>query len=236
MSAGERGADYVMFGEVAAEQTPAIARGDRRAHRNGGRSCSRFPASDSPPTRRKSAARRPRAPISSRSAISSGTTRAARPQRSPRFLAVPETELPGTPSCSRACLFIIIRQLQSNAAPFRLPVPPAAQPSETRSGLRAFQRGQYVTAFREATRRVEEKSDPKAMTLLGELYADGLGVANDDRKAVDWYKLASARGDREAMFALAIFKMTGPRRPARSRRGGTPAGRSGQARPRRRGL
>ena len=41
----------------------------------------------------------------------------------------------------------------------------------------AYQRGHYVTAFREATRRVEEKNDPKAMTLLGELYADGLGVA-----------------------------------------------------------
>ena len=77
------------------------------------------------------------------------------------------------------------------------------------SRLSAFQRGQYLTAFKEATRRVEEKNDPKAMTLLGELYADGLGVANDDKKAVEWYKLASARGDREAMFALAILKLSG---------------------------
>ena len=87
----------------------------------------------------------------------------------------------------------------------RLPPPPASRISPTRE----YQRGHYVTAFKEATRRVEEKSDPKAMTLLGELYADGLGVANDDKKAADWYKLAVARGDREAMFALAMFRMTG---------------------------
>ena len=52
------------------------------------------------------------------------------------------------------------------------------------------------------------------MTLLGELYADGLGVPNDDKKAAEWYKLAAARGDREAMFALAMFKMTGRGGPA----------------------
>ena len=67
----------------------------------------------------------------------------------------------------------------------------------------------YLTAFREATSRIDEKSDPKAMTLLGELYADGLGVPNDDKKAEEWYRLAAARGDREAMFALAMFRLTG---------------------------
>ena len=77
-----------------------------------------------------------------------------------------------------------------------------------------YQRGRYVGAFKEAMRRVEEKSDPKSMTLLGELYADGLGVPNDDKKAAEWYKLAAARGDREAMFALSMFKMTGRGGPA----------------------
>ena len=99
----------------------------------------------------------------------------------------------------------------------------------------AFQRGHYITAFREATRRVEEKDDPKAMTLLGELYADGLGVPNDDKKAADWYKLAIDRGDREAMFALAMFRMTGRAGPPTARRArGSSPGR--QARPCRRGL
>ena len=47
------------------------------------------------------------------------------------------------------------------------------------------------------------------MTLLGELYANGLGVPRDDSKAADWYKLAAARGDRNAMFALAMFALAG---------------------------
>ena len=73
----------------------------------------------------------------------------------------------------------------------------------------AFQRGYYLTAFNEATKRVEQKQDPKAMTLLAELYANGLGVKQDDNKAAEWYGLAAERGDREAMFALAMFRIGG---------------------------
>jgi uncharacterized protein len=92
--------------------------------------------------------------------------------------------------------------------------PVSAAANEPDIAYAEYQRGRYVSAFQEATRRIEEKSDPKAMTLLGELYAGGFGVANDDKKAVEWYKLAAARGDREAMFALAMFMMTGRGGPA----------------------
>ena len=47
------------------------------------------------------------------------------------------------------------------------------------------------------------------MTLLGEIYAQGLGVGRDDAKAAQWYKLAVAKGDRDAMFALAMFNFQG---------------------------
>ena len=110
----------------------------------------------------------------------------------------------------------------------------AASAGEPDLAYAEYQRGHYVAAFKEATRRVEEKSDPKAMTLLGELYADGLGVPNDDKKAAEWYKLAAARGDREAMFALAMFKMTGRGGPADRAGGGAAPGRGRQARPCRR--
>ncbi len=73
----------------------------------------------------------------------------------------------------------------------------------------AFQRGYYITAFSIATRRVNEQKDVKSMTLLGELYANGLGVEHDDKKAADWYRLAADRGDREAMFALAMLYLSG---------------------------
>ena len=73
----------------------------------------------------------------------------------------------------------------------------------------AFQRGYYLQAFALATARVTQQSDPKSMTLLGELYAAGLGVARNDAKAADWYKLAAERGDPAAMFALGIFSLEG---------------------------
>ena len=73
----------------------------------------------------------------------------------------------------------------------------------------AFQRGFYMTAFAIATRRASENTDVKAMTLLGELYANGLGIGRDDNKAAEWYRLAADRGDREAMFALGLFHLTG---------------------------
>ena len=73
----------------------------------------------------------------------------------------------------------------------------------------AFQRGHYVTAFSIATQRVNEQKDVKAMTLLGELYANGLGVERDDKKAAEWYGRAVERGDREAMFALAMLQLAG---------------------------
>ena len=72
----------------------------------------------------------------------------------------------------------------------------------------AFQRGFYLTALNEAAKRAKQ-NDPAAMTLLGEIYAQGLGVGRDDAKAAQWYKLAAAHGDRDAMFALAMFNFEG---------------------------
>jgi hypothetical protein len=73
----------------------------------------------------------------------------------------------------------------------------------------AFQRGQYKTAFDLATQRVQEKGDPKAMTMLGELYSNAFGVKRDYAKAIEWYRRASDAGDREAMFALAMLRLSG---------------------------
>src|SRR6516165_9909734 len=85
----------------------------------------------------------------------------------------------------------------------------AASAYEPDLAYAAFQRGFFMTAFALATKRVEEKDDVSAMTLLGELYATGLGVPQNDAKATEWYKFAAARDDRNAMFALAIFSLQG---------------------------
>jgi hypothetical protein len=86
--------------------------------------------------------------------------------------------------------------------------PPATDNSKIDAAYGAFQRGYYLTALADATQRAEH-NDPVAMTLLGEIYAQGLGVGRDDSKAAQWYKLAAAHGDRDAMFALAMFNLEG---------------------------
>ena len=73
----------------------------------------------------------------------------------------------------------------------------------------AYQRGYFITAFREASKRVTDANDPRAMTLLGELYAGGFGIEANEQKAVEWYRLAADRGDPNAMFALAMFQIGG---------------------------
>ena len=52
--------------------------------------------------------------------------------------------------------------------------------------------------------------------MLGELYANALGVKRDYAKAADWYKRAADAGDREAMFALAMMRLAGRGGPSTS--------------------
>jgi hypothetical protein len=111
-------------------------------------------------------------------------------------------------------LFAIVLAAPALAQPKKTPPPnPLAIPNTAANpdldiAFGAYQRGFYLTALAEATKRAQQK-DTQAMTLLGELYAQGLGVGRDDSKAAQWYKLAAAQGDRGAMFALAMFNFEG---------------------------
>ncbi|MEJ0094936.1 MAG: tetratricopeptide repeat protein [Methylocella sp.] len=74
----------------------------------------------------------------------------------------------------------------------------------------AYQRGLYATALSEAMKRIDANpSDGPAMTLMGELYSQGLDVRRDPTEAARWYKLASDNGERQATFALAMAKLKG---------------------------
>lgn len=74
----------------------------------------------------------------------------------------------------------------------------------------AYQRGRFLTAFREATARVEkDPTDAVAMALLGELHAQGAGATQDAAKAADWYRLATDRGDINSTFRLAMALLRG---------------------------
>ncbi len=74
----------------------------------------------------------------------------------------------------------------------------------------AFQRGLYLTAFSEASKRIAANpADAPAMTLIAELYANGFGVRQDWARAADWYRLAVQRGDPHAAFALGMMTLDG---------------------------
>jgi TPR repeat protein len=74
----------------------------------------------------------------------------------------------------------------------------------------AYQRGLYNEAFREATARLEKnRTDAAAMTLLGELYNQGLGVPVSPVKAAEWYRLAAQRGDAQALASLGLMALEG---------------------------
>ena len=84
MTAGERGADYVLFGEPDAQGKRPVDGGGRRAAATGGPSCSSRPASPMPPRATRPTRSCWRARISFSSATPSGPIRAAPPPRSPR--------------------------------------------------------------------------------------------------------------------------------------------------------
>src|SRR5579863_110444 len=62
----------------------------------------------------------------------------------------------------------------------------AAATAEPDFAYGEFQRGNFMRAFALATHFVETASDPKSMTLLGELYSDGYCVPRNDAKAAEW--------------------------------------------------
>lgn len=85
--------------------------------------------------------------------------------------------------------------------PFTLP----AMAAERDAAYAAYQTGHYRRALSEALKRIEADSkDAAAMTLVGELYRQGLGVPPDQKVATEWYERAAARGDINATYALAI--------------------------------
>ncbi len=72
----------------------------------------------------------------------------------------------------------------------------------------AFQRGYYLTALNLALPRAKT-GDAAAQTLIGEIYAKGLGVPENLASAATWYRLASNNGDPLATFELAVLYQQG---------------------------
>ena len=94
-----------------------------------------------------------------------------------------------------------------------LPAPQSAARLPSTDGDKAYaayQLGLYREAMQEAQARI--KANPKdgpAFTLIGELYAKGLGIKPDLAKAAQNYQKAADFNDAQGQYALAMLKLEG---------------------------
>jgi TPR repeat protein len=74
----------------------------------------------------------------------------------------------------------------------------------------AYQRGYYLTALREAEKRLAANpKDGAAMALVGEIYHDGFAVKRDEAEAARWWRLASAFGDAGGAYEYGVALISG---------------------------
>jgi uncharacterized protein len=90
------------------------------------------------------------------------------------------------------------------------PLPPRADGVPPDMAFGAYQRGNFMYALLEAERRIDANpKDAAAMTLIGEIYRDGVAVPQDPREASRWYRLASDLGDPQAAYELGAMLLQG---------------------------
>ena len=95
-------------------------------------------------------------------------------------------DLPGTRRTSVA----VIRRV---AAALLFLAATSVAAADFAAGVRAYNRGDYASAFREF-RALAEQGDASAQFNLGLMYDNGNGVPEDDRQAVFWYRKAAEQG------------------------------------------
>jgi TPR repeat protein len=85
----------------------------------------------------------------------------------------------------------------------------AGSPEEDfRTGLSAFNRGDFANAFR-AWRPLAENNDARSQAGIGFMYHRGLGVKVDDEQAVFWLRKAAEQGQAEGQFMLGSLYFFG---------------------------
>ena len=98
---------------------------------------------------------------------------------------------------------------QARRRPRRRRRRPTSGRAGARPRLRRVPARPLLTAFQIATQRVEGEERRQGDDAARRALRQRLGVEHDDKKAAEWYRLAADRGDREAMFALAMCSMAG---------------------------
>lgn len=72
-------------------------------------------------------------------------------------------------------------------------------------GLRAFDAGDYETAYEELRPAAQYHGYPSAMNNLGTMFEKGLGVERNGEQAAYWYERSAMQGFRSAMYNLGIL-------------------------------
>ncbi len=80
--------------------------------------------------------------------------------------------------------------------------------SDIDKAIASLQQQDYITSLKLLT-PIAEDGEARAQALLGHLYAEGLGVAQDQQQAVYWYELAAMQGLAEVQFDLGNFYLNG---------------------------
>lgn len=178
-------------GKPAATASPGATSGDVSPEQSGGKTTTRAapvepPAPEAPPVAAEAPPAAPAAPAAA-AAPASG-----KPAPLPTFV-MPDVQ--GIGKSAPAVQGTVLKPGESDWRTSK------EAPDEA---FGAYQRGHYVAAMRAALKVVE--TDPEsfaAMTLIGELHRDGLGVRQNYIEALRWYRLAEQKGDPQAAFALA---------------------------------
>src|ERR1700736_4559661 len=74
-------------------------------------------------------------------------------------------------------------------------------------GMANYNRGDYMPAIR-LFRPLAEQGNARAQHLIGVMYHRGQGVARNSVRALAWFSLAAANGDREASAKLHEVSQT----------------------------
>ena len=75
-------------------------------------------------------------------------------------------------------------------------------------GLTAYRSGDYAKAV-ELWRPLAENGDVTAQYRLGNMYAEGRGVARDDKVALSWFQRAAEKGDAASQYNVGVSYASG---------------------------
>ena len=117
-----------------------------------------------------------------------------------------QTRLLSTSSCRRVAAQLVLALMLSTGTAW-----PALGHVDD-PGQKAFQRGDYTTAFRQWEPLVE-KGGADAQFGLGLLYQHGLGVSRDPVKAIELFWLAAGQGHEAAQHELGLIFAFGEEAP-----------------------